>query len=138
MLALEPGAQRLALDIGTDEVARLAGRAGVVERKYVRMLEAGEESNLALESFGTGCIANVRTKDLDGDRPVVADVASKEHDSHATAAELPLDHVPVSEQLLKPLGQDAHRTLRLRRWQYALLTAKRKGRRRGTDNGRWG
>jgi hypothetical protein len=39
MLALEPSPQRLALDERADEVARLAGRAGVVQREYVRVLE---------------------------------------------------------------------------------------------------
>jgi hypothetical protein len=51
MLALEACAQRLALDEGADEVARLAARAGVVERKDVRVLEPREESDLALESL---------------------------------------------------------------------------------------
>jgi hypothetical protein len=84
------------------------------------VLEPGEEPDLALESLGTGRIADVRTKDLDG------------NGCHAAAAELALDQVPVIEQLLKPLGQNAHGRLRLRRWQYALLDSKRKGREAGS------
>jgi hypothetical protein len=74
----------------------------------VRVLEPSEQADLAAEAFRSSRVTDVRAKDLDSDGSLVADVAGEEHNSHTTAPELTLDHVPVSEQVLKPLGQDAH------------------------------
>ena len=52
-LAPEPGAQRFARDVGHDEVEQLAGRARVEQRDDVRMIEAGDDLDLAEEALAT-------------------------------------------------------------------------------------
>src|SRR6185503_4410208 len=106
--ATQPIAERLSLDERADEVAGLVGRSGVVERENVRMLEPREQPDLTPESLGAARVAQVGAKDLDGDVTVVAQVARKKDHRRATVAELLLDHVPVTEYVLKAIRENAH------------------------------
>ena len=91
MLAFQSLVQRLAAHERADEIARLAGRAGIVERQDVRVLQPREQPDLALESLGANRVARVGAEDLDGDGAIVAQVAREEDHGHAAVAELFLE-----------------------------------------------
>ena len=68
----------------------------------MRVLEPGGEADLALEPLRPQRGRQLGVKDLEGDRPVVADVLGQVDRRHAPAAELPLDRVAAGEGSSQP------------------------------------
>ena len=75
-LALQPVAQRLALDEGHDVVEEAVRLAGVVERDDVRVREAGGDFDLEEEALGAERSGKLGPQHLDGHVAVVAAVPS--------------------------------------------------------------
>ena len=65
------------------------------------MLEAGGDSNLPEKALGAECGDQLVAQDLDGDGPVVLEVAGEVDRGHAAAAQLALEAVAVAEGGLK-------------------------------------
>ena len=65
------------------------------------MLEPGGEADLALEALGAERGGELGMQDLEGDRPVVAEVVGEVDRGHAAAAELALDRVAAGESCLQ-------------------------------------
>jgi hypothetical protein len=72
------------------------------------MLETGGDPDLALKPAGAERGNQIRVQDLEGDVPVVAEVARQEDDRHAASAKLALDRIPISEGLRQRCGADDH------------------------------
>ena len=102
-LPLEPLPERAALHVGHDVEEQLAGLAGVVDRKDVRVGETGGELDLAEEPLGADRGREVGPEDLEGDLAVVAEVLGQEHDGHAALTELALEAVAAGETALELL-----------------------------------
>ncbi len=77
--------------------------AGVVDGQHVRMLQRRGEPDLTLEPFRPQRHAGFGIHDLERDRPAVFDVGGEVDDSHAAAAQLPLEHVPIPERISESL-----------------------------------
>jgi hypothetical protein len=69
----------------------------------MRMPQSSNDLNLAKESLGAYCSAEVRLEDLERNGPIVANVAREIYLRHAAAPDLPLDFV-LSAQCLRKLG----------------------------------
>ena len=104
-LPLAPQAvpQRLALDIGHHIEGR--GRPGpdlqypgVEQRQDVGMLEPCGQADLQQEAVGADADAERGVEDLQGDRPIVAEVVSQVDGRHPTPAELPLHAIAIAER----------------------------------------
>ena len=63
------------------------------------MLQPGSRADLTEEALGTDAPGEVGEQDLEGDEPVVAEVAGEVDGSHAAATELALEHVAVAQGL---------------------------------------
>ena len=101
LLADEPLAERLARDVGHDEVEGVSGLAGVVERQNVRVVEPAGDGDLAQEPLGTERGGEVGPEHLQGDRPVLPGVVAEVHRGPPAAPELALDRVPAGERRLQ-------------------------------------
>ena len=108
-VAIDPVTQRLAFDQRHHVVKEglktlTAGLrlelnfARVIQRNDVRMAEIGCGLDFEQKPFGAQRGPNFRTKNLDGDIPVVLQVAREIQCSHAAAAELALDGVAACER----------------------------------------
>jgi hypothetical protein len=100
-LALEPGAQRLALHVGHHVPEESVGLAGVEERQDVGVLELRSELDLLEEALGAEHRRELRVQHLDGHEPVVPHVLREPHGGHPTAAELALQRVTVGQRCLQ-------------------------------------
>ena len=69
------------------------------------MLEPGGGADLAQESLGAEARAEVGMQDLEGDGPVVPEVAGEVDGGHAAAAELALEGVPPAQRVLQTLAR---------------------------------
>ena len=96
-LAVEPLAQRLALDERHGEPELAGGFAGVVHGQDVRMLEARGESDLALKALGAERDGELGPEDLERDRTFVTEVVREIDDGHPAAAELALERIAVGK-----------------------------------------
>jgi len=67
----------------------------------VGVLESRGEPDLPLEPVGAQVGSEIGVEDLEGDWPVVAEIARQVDRGHAAAAELPLDRIPVQQRLAK-------------------------------------
>ena len=101
VLPQQPLAESLALDEGHDEVERVRGLAGVVERQDVRMGEAARDGDLAQEALRAERLRQLGAEDLQRDRTVVSPVVGEVHRRPSAAPELALDRVPVREGRLQ-------------------------------------
>ena len=90
-LALQPRAQRLALDERHHVEEQPAGVAAVEQRQDVRMLQLRRRLDLGEEPLGAERGAEVRMQDLDRDVAVVLEVVREIDGRHAAGAELALD-----------------------------------------------
>jgi hypothetical protein len=111
-LPAEPIPEALALDVGHGEPQPTAGLAGIVDREDVGLLEAGGEPDLSKEALGAEAKSQLGVEHLEGDRPVVAEIAGQPDSSHAPAAELALERVAVPQAV----AQYRHRVGHGARW----------------------
>jgi hypothetical protein len=63
----------------------------------MRVLEPGGELDLREEALGAQGLGQLGVKDLERHRPIVAQVARQVDSGHATATELALDDVAITE-----------------------------------------
>ncbi len=107
-LALEPRAQRLALDEGHDVPQQPDVRASsprVEQREDVRVLQRRRDTDLLEEPLRADGRRELLAQHLDRDAAVVLHVACEVHGGHAAAAELALDLVAAFERLRESLGE---------------------------------
>src|SRR2546429_3504873 len=112
LLALEPVAQRFALDVRHDVIEEAGGGTRVVQRQDVGVLQPGRNLDLAQEPLGAEGRRQLRVQDLDRHRPVVLQIVGQEHGGHAAASQLPLHRVAVSEGFAQGVEQVGHGTWR--------------------------
>lgn len=70
---------------------------GIMERKYVRMLKAGEQPDFPDEAQLSGFGARVRIENFQGDAALVSRIACQVDSRKRTLPNLPLDLVAASE-----------------------------------------
>jgi hypothetical protein len=97
LLAVEPVAQRLALDVGHHVVEVPRGLARIVEREDVRVGEPRGGLDLAQEALLAERGGHLGEQDLDRDRAAVAEVLGEVDRGHGAPAELRTEIVPVGE-----------------------------------------
>jgi hypothetical protein len=108
LLAVEPGAERLALHERHDVVQEPVGLARVVEAEDVGVLEVGREPDLPEEPVGADRSGQLGPQGLDGDLSAVAQVLGEKDRGHAAFAHQALDLIAVAERgakLLQNVGQ---------------------------------
>jgi hypothetical protein len=93
----QAGAQRLTGDIRHDVKQPAVELPRVVDAEDVGMGESRRDVNLAQKALGA-VGRDVRFEYLDGDLPVVAEIARQVDDRHAATAELSLDDVPICDR----------------------------------------
>ena len=98
-VAAEAVAQTLALHVGHREPEHAVGVARVVHREYVGVLQAGGEADLATESLRSHRVRELRVEHLEGDGPVVSEIAGQVDRSHPAAAELAAECVAFPQGL---------------------------------------
>ena len=96
-LALEPRAERLALDVRHHVEEQLVDRPGVVEGKDVRMLQPRGGADFFEETLAAERGGELGPEHLDRDGALVADVVREVDGGHAARAEFPIEPVPVGE-----------------------------------------
>ena len=101
LVALEPIAQRLALDVGHREPELSCGLARIVHTQEVGVLQPRRESDFSQEALGPERGSQLRSERLQGDEAIVLQVAGEIHGGHPAAAELALDGVAVGEGILQ-------------------------------------
>ena len=90
LLAADPVADRLALDIRHHVEEEAVGLPAVEERQDVRMLEVRGRRDLGKEPLGADDRRQLGPEHLDRHAPVVPDVLRQVDGGHAALAELPL------------------------------------------------
>ena len=108
LLAVEPVAQRLALDEGHDVEEVAVGLARVEQRQDVRVLEVGRELDLGQEALGADHGGELGAQDLERDAAVVPDVLGEIDRGHAAGADLAVEAVAVRQGGLEPAEQFGH------------------------------
>ena len=101
----EAGAERLALHEGHRVVGHARGVPSREERDDVRVLQRRRQLDLPLEAFDAHARRDVGGEDLDHDLTVEADLARRKDARHASAAELPLYGVAISQEAGEILEQ---------------------------------
>ncbi len=107
-LALEPVAQRFAVDERHHVVEESVRLPGVENREDVRMGEPGGNLDLAQEALRADAAPELRSEHLDRHRPLVLHVLREEHGRHPSATELALDGVAVAEGGLDTRPEISH------------------------------
>ena len=97
-LAVEPVAQRLALEEGHDVEQLAVGVARVEQRDDVRMAEPRGDLDLAQEAIGPDGVGELRLEQLDGDLAAVPQVVGEIDGGHPAAADHALDAVAAGER----------------------------------------
>ena len=97
MLAREPVAQRLALDVGHGEPEEAGRLARVMHRQDMGVLQPGYRLDLAQKAVGAERGRQLGMEHLQGDRPLVLEVAGEVDGGHAAPTELSLDLVAVTK-----------------------------------------
>ena len=94
-------AERWSLDVRHDVVGRRHAfdldDAGVDDAENVGMVELRDDADLAGKALGPGGSAEFRAQQLDGDQPVVLEVAREPHRGHAPLAQRLHDVVAARE-----------------------------------------
>ena len=98
LLAVEPVAQRLALDEGHDVEEVAVGLARVEQRKDVRVLQIGGELDLGEEPLGPDDGGQLGPEHLEGDPAVVAEVLGQIDGGHPAGPDLPVEAVAVGQR----------------------------------------
>ena len=97
-LAVEPVAERLALEEGHDVEQLAVGVARVEQRDDVRMAEPRGDLDLAQEALGPDGVGELGLEELDGDLATVAQVVGEIDGRHPAAADHALDAVAAGER----------------------------------------
>ena len=97
LLAVEPVAERLALDVRHDVVQEAVGGAGIEQREDVRVLQVRRGADLGQESLGADHRGELGPQHLDRDLAVVAKIVGEVDGRHAAGPELPKDAVAFGE-----------------------------------------
>ena len=108
LLAVEPVAQRLALDERHHVVEEAARLARVVEAEDVGVLELGGEPDLAQEPLGADGGGELGFSTLIGDLAVVPKVLRQVDGGHAAFAHQALDLIAVAQRGAKLLQNVRH------------------------------
>ena len=97
-LALQPVAQRFALDERHDVIQRAGGIARIVDRQDVRVLQPRGKLDLAQETLAAERHRDLGAQRLQRDKPLVLDVARQIDQRHPSAAQLLIDDVAIGER----------------------------------------
>ena len=108
LLAGEPVAQGLALDVGHDVEEVAVGLARVEQGQDVGVLEVGRQLDLGQEPLGADHGRQLGAEDLHGHRPVVADVLGEVDGGHAAGAGFAVETVAVREGGLEAAEEFGH------------------------------
>ena len=100
--------QRLSLDERHDVVEVPAGRAGVVEREDMWMLQLRGGANLAQESIGADRGSDVGAQHLDRHESTVLEVAREVDGCHPATTKLPVDLIPVRKRCSQAVERVRH------------------------------
>ena len=98
LLAIQPVAQRLAVDERHDVEHRAVHLSRVVQGEDVRMLQVGGGADLGEEPRAADDRGELGLEDLHGDLAVVPEVVGEEDGGHPPRADLALDAVSVRER----------------------------------------
>src|SRR5689334_10979566 len=93
--AVQPLSQRSTLYVGHCVVEVTASLTGIVQRENVRMTQPGADLDFTEEAIGPENGAELGPEDLEGDLPVKLEILDQIHRSHAAAAELPEQPIPL-------------------------------------------
>ena len=104
----QAGPERLAPDQGHCVIEQVVRAAGREQRHDVWVLQRGRQLDLAMEPLGVDPCGELRRQDLDHHAPAQLGLLGEEHTAHPTAAELPLQAVPPSEDGLQAVA-DVHK-----------------------------
>ena len=96
-LPVEPIAERFAVDERHHVEQDAGGRAGIMQRQDMRMLQVGGGLDLAQETFRADRGGDLLAQHLDGDLAIVLQIVGQVDGGHATRAELALDAVAVAQ-----------------------------------------
>ena len=113
-LAGESLPERLARDVrhrepqGLHRTARLLRCPAIEDRQDVGMLEAGGDLDLPHKALGAERMGQLLVQDLEGDRPIVPEIARQVDRSHAAPAELALEQVAVTKSIAQGRVNDSH------------------------------
>ena len=108
-LALEPVAERFALDVGHDVENGGVDSAGINEGEDVGMLQVGGGFDLLQEPLGADEYRQLGAEHFERDPAVVAPIQREVDRGHAAGAQLTLDGVAVGQGCLEaidPIGHD--------------------------------
>ena len=112
LLALEPRAERLALDVRHHIEEQPVGVARVEQRQQVRVLEVRGDLDLAEEPLDAEHGAELRIEHLERDVAIVLEVAREIDGRHAAAPDLALENVRGSKGFLELREEVAHQLAR--------------------------
>jgi hypothetical protein len=115
VLAIEPGAERFALDIGHDVIEEAVGLTGIEQRQDVRVLQLGGGGDLLHEPLGAEDGSQLGFQDLDRDLAIVLQVLGEVHRGHAAPPQLALDAVALGERGGQALCDRRHFAVSARR-----------------------
>jgi hypothetical protein len=107
-VAGEPVAEGLALDERHGEPEPAGGVARVEDGEDVGVVQAGGGVDLALEPLGAEGRGEVGVEDLEGDQPIVLEIAGEEDGGHAAPPELSLECVAAAQPFLELRPQVGH------------------------------
>ncbi len=99
--AVQAVAQALALDVRHRVPEPACCLARVEHGQDVRVLEPGCRLDLAQEAIRAEHRSEFGVEHLEGDGPLVPEVASEVHGRHAAAPEFLLEHVPVAQSSIE-------------------------------------
>ena len=102
-LPVQPLSERLPDHPRHDVVVEPIGLAGIEEGKDERVLQLGRDVDFLQEPLGGERGGHVGEEHLDGDVPVVPEIAPQVHRRHAAGAELALDPVGAGQRSLQPI-----------------------------------
>ena len=108
-LARESLPKRFAVDERHDVIQEVAGRAGVVQRKDVRVIQACRGIDLAKKTIGSYARRPLRPQDLDRDVAMVLHVVGEIDRRHAAGADLAFNFVAAREGRVQLRDRVHHR-----------------------------
>jgi hypothetical protein len=108
-LAIEPGAERLALHERHHIVEQPRRLARVEQRKQIRMLQVRGDPDLREKTLDSENRAELRIQHFDCDRAIVAQIARQIDGGHPAGADLAIDRVATLQGRAE-LGQQGHRS----------------------------
>jgi hypothetical protein len=97
----QPLAKRFTIDVGHGVPQLAGGFARVVDGEYVRMLQAGGESDLSLKPLRSQSSSQFQMKHLESDRSIVSQILGQVDRGHAAAPERTLDAVTIGKLCAK-------------------------------------